>query len=138
MMKQIRGVACAIALASIVGGVGVAAQTGSSPLVVTAVVTDTTDQFIQITGTNFGPAPAVALNLVPLVFDSVTPSQIVAQLPAYPPGTYLLTISRGHAPFENWASDFTIGAVGPKGDTGDKGDQGPPGVDGLPGTPGSP
>src|SRR5438552_394841 len=136
MLKRTHSFSGALVFALIAASGAVAGQNGQ--LVVTAVVTDTTGQFLQITGNNFGPAPAVAINLVPLAVNSVTATQIVAALPPFPPGTYLLTVSRGNGANANWSTDVTVGAVGPKGDKGDTGDPGAPGITGPPGEPGPP
>ena len=75
-----------------------------------------------------------------LIIGIPTGTEIVAELPAgYPPGTYLLTVSRGSGSVKNDTFDLTIGAVGPagsKGDKGDKGDKGQQGEQGLPGSTG--
>jgi cysteine-rich repeat protein len=74
-----------------------------------------------------------------LLIGTPTATEIVAELPAgYPPGTYLLTVSRGVGrpkkdDSSGRADDFnlTIGSTGPQGPRGDKGDPGSIGPPGL-------
>jgi hypothetical protein len=73
-----------------------------------------------------------------LVIGTPTPTEVVAELPAgYPPGTYLLTVSRGHGRRKSDGSgradelNLAVGAVGPVGPPGQQGEQGPPGSPGL-------
>jgi hypothetical protein len=74
------------------------------------------------------------------IIGTPTATEIVAELPPdTPPGTYLLTVSRGRGSVKNDAFALTIGAVGPagpKGDKGVKGDLGPQGAPGIQGPPG--
>ncbi|HVN32581.1 MAG TPA: hypothetical protein VMT45_11405 [Thermoanaerobaculaceae bacterium] len=72
-----------------------------------------------------------------LIIGRPTASEIVAELPAdYPPGTYLLSVSRGRGREKNDSFDLTIGAVGPPGPRGEEGDPGPQGMQGPIGPPG--
>lgn len=80
------------------------------------------------------------------IIGTPTATEITAELPAgYPPGTYLLTVSRGYARLKQGretgqADEFhlTVGGVGPAGPKGDRGDAGAPGEPGRPGPQGVP
>jgi len=132
---------------------------GSRPqLYVTAANPDGVNLELVIFGVNFGATPGhvtlAGLELEPIMGWSDT--QIIAPLPAFPPGSYLLTVVRdsGMPPLGRGddndgrarsngpsVTDFnvfhvTLGAVGSKGDKGDKGDQGDQGEPGNPGVQG--
>jgi hypothetical protein len=85
-------------------------------------------------------ASVVTLGGDPLTVQTVTPTQVVAYLPAgIPPGAYLLKVSRGNGAVQNDTLALTIGAVGPEGPRGPEGpmgDAGPRGLDGPSGPPG--
>ena len=106
---------------------------------------------LTIKGVNFDYVNVLQVKLGPnstnmnvLSIASASPTQIVANIPMpsdYPPGDYLLTVSKGNGQSQNDEYDLTIGGVGPKGDKGDTGDPGPigpPGADGQDGAPGAP
>lgn len=115
----------------------------SSQLYITAAITDFLNGELVIAGVNFGTAEGrvtiAGLEHGPVLSWSDT--QISVPLPALPPGSYLLAVSRVPAdgrrggPVSLTVRDVnvfevTLGAVGPKGDKGDKGDQGAPGIQG--------
>ena len=95
-----------------------------------AVSTDQTTLFV--TGANFGSRPLVILANIVLggVQVSSTGAQLTALMPALPPGSYRLVISRGSGSDRSAGMDVTVGAVGPKGDTGTTGPEGPQGAKG--------
>jgi len=95
-----------------------------------AVSTDQTTLFV--TGANFGSRPLVILANIVLggVQVSSTGGQLTALMPALPPGSYRLVVSRGSGSDRTAAMDVTVGAVGPKGDTGATGPEGPQGAKG--------
>jgi hypothetical protein len=98
---------------------------GQTPVVRSAIINSTTKQ-ITIVGSSLLPAsgsPVVYLdgNLLTLVSSSST--QIVADLPALPAGSFRLTVGAG-------VFDITNGAIGPAGPTGPAG---PPGSTGAKG-----
>ena len=86
------------------------------PLTVTSAVPDAGGQTVTITGANFGPSPFVTLDLVPLMLQSATETQVVATVPTsvMPSGNYLLTVSRGPSPAETGSFQLNIGAAKPK------------------------
>src|SRR5438552_6809085 len=120
-------------------------QPASAPvaLVINTATVDQTNNFITITGQNFGSTPPVVkLAGIQLVIQSFNPSTqtIVAVLPmVLEPGTYLITVAATNGSTNSaQVSEFdvTIGATGPqgpKGDTGATGPQGPTGPIGLQG-----
>jgi collagen triple helix repeat protein len=93
-----------------------------------AVSTDQTTLFV--TGANFGSRPLVILANIVLggVQVSSTGGQLTALMPALPPGSYRLVISRGSD--RSAGMDVTVGAVGPKGEIGAVGETGPQGAKG--------
>jgi hypothetical protein len=115
-----------------------------SQLRVTAASFDAALEQLSIHGVNFGsPGGIVTLNGFPLPVMQWSDLEIVALLSnATPPGSYLLTVSRGPATTLFDAFSVTIGsggfAKGAKGDKGDTGDPGPQGERGEPGSPGPP
>ena len=96
--------------------------TASPPpqLIILEAVPNTQDGVLTIVGINFGAtAPTVMLSGQTLAIQSFSDFQIVAALPALPPGTYLLTVSRGPATVENNSFSLTIGPGGGGGGSGD-------------------
>jgi protein-disulfide isomerase len=82
---------------------------------VAGAIPDPASQTLTITGSGFGPRPFVTLNLVPLSVQFALDTRIVATAPIdlMPPGTYLLTVSRGPSPADSGSLDVTLGAVAP-------------------------
>jgi hypothetical protein len=122
-------------------------------LVITSVTSDATTLYIS--GANFkrpgsdrredrereredsgNPTnPTVYLNGAPIVsVVNAAGTQIMAQLPVLPPGSYLLLVTRGSGSTVNATFIVTIGGMGPKGP---KGDTGLTGLTGAPGDPGA-
>ena len=138
-------VAVAVLMAVTPPAVGAqAAQPAPRPqLYITAANADVVNSELVITGVNFGAAPGrvtlAGLDITPILSWSDT--QIVVPLPAFPSGSYLLTVARALANDARVAPsvtafnvfELTLGAVGPKGEPGDKGEKGDPGEPGIPG-----
>ena len=126
---------------------------GRRPLVVVSAEVSATGSTLFVTGSHFGQAPEVKLGgrVLGGVVVTASGTQLTANLPAFPPGSYLLEVSRHYSSL--WQRDdnndvarltVAIGAMGPKGedgskgDTGDVGPQGEKGDKGDPGAPGMP
>ena len=88
-----------------------ARQAAAPPLVVHGAVPDPAGQTLIITGEHFIRRPLVTLDLVPVTVQSATDSQIVAAVPVdmMPPGSYLLTVSRGPLEADNGSFEVTLG-----------------------------
>jgi hypothetical protein len=103
-----------------------------NPLVIMRVTTDAS--FLYISGINFSSRPSVFLSGLPLSrVVNATRTQITASLPSVPSGSYLLHVSRGNAPHQNFTFSVAIGTAGPAGEPGPRGDIG---LTGSPGEPG--
>ncbi|MFA5910534.1 MAG: hypothetical protein WC815_17270 [Vicinamibacterales bacterium] len=103
-----------------------------NPLVITSVTTDAS--FLYIAGINFGARPSVFLSGMPLSrVVNAARTQITASLPTLPAGSYLLHVSRGNAPHQNFSFSVAIGAMGPAGEPGPTGQTGLTGSAGDPG-----
>jgi hypothetical protein len=116
------------------------AQLGKGPapqLIVRAASADA--GHIYVAGVNFGDAPTVFLGGLPLGGVSVNSAgtDITAINPGFPPGTYLLHVSRGNGVPDNGTFNLTIGAVGADGAAGATGATGATGSQGLPGAAGA-
>ena len=87
-------------------------------LVINGAVPDAGGRTLTITGANFGSRLFVTLDLVPIPVQYSSDSQIVAAVPIdlIPPGTHLLTVSRGSSPADTGSFELTLGAVKPKPD----------------------
>ena len=123
------------------------ARPGPRPqLYITAANADVANGELVIAGVNFGAAPGrvtlAGLDIAPIL--SWSDVQIVVPLPAFPAGSYLLTVARAleHdglvAPSVTAFNvlTLTLGAAGPRGERGEKGDKGDPGEQGIQGQPG--
>jgi protein-disulfide isomerase len=110
-MKHIGAVAVWTALAS-----AVMAQPQPPQLAIASAVPDAGGRTLTITGSNFGPRPFVTLDLVPLNVQVAVDTQIVAAAPldVIPPGTYLLTVTRGPSARETASQRVTLGASAAK------------------------
>jgi len=111
----------------------------SPQLYILSAIADFPNGELVISGVDFGTANGrvtlAGLEIGPILSWSDT--QISVPLPAFPPGSYLLTVTRGLADGRGRPSvtdvnvfEVALGAVGPKGDKGDTGDQGPQGIQG--------
>ena len=108
--------ACVIGLATL-GARAAAQQPQTTQLVVTGAVSDPGGQTLTIAGANFGGGrPLVTLDLVPVTVRYATDAEIFAAVPVslMPPGTYLLTVSRGPLAAENGSFQLTLGTGRPK------------------------
>ena len=103
-------------------------QPAVDQLVVTSAVANADGQTVTIIGAHFGTTPFVTLDLVPLTLRSSSDTQIAAAVPVsmIPPGTYLLTVSRGPSPAETGSFQLTLGPAKPKPPQLDTGSAGPP------------
>jgi hypothetical protein len=112
---------------------------GSRQLYILAATADYLNGELIVTGVDFGTTGGrvtlAGLEVTPII--SWTDTQISVPLPAFPSGSYLLTVARGLADGRGRPSvtDFNVfevalGAVGPKGEKGDQGIQGPQGIQG--------
>jgi protein-disulfide isomerase len=84
-------------------------------LVVSEGVPDEASGTLTIKGAGFGARPFVTLNLIPLTIQFALDGQILASAPIrlMPPGTYLLTVSRGPLPTDSASIDVTLGGAAP-------------------------
>ena len=87
-----------------------AAQAPSPQLVVRSAIPDPSGQTLTIAGANFGSRPLVTLDLIPVTVQFGIDSQLVAAVPIgqMPPGTYLLTVSRGPGATESGSFPLTL------------------------------
>ncbi|MEQ1912825.1 MAG: thioredoxin domain-containing protein, partial [Vicinamibacterales bacterium] len=72
---------------------------------------------LTISGNGFGVRPFVTLDLVPLNLQLALQQRIVVVLPVdqIPPGSYVLTVTRGPLPGETASTDVQIGPPAPAG-----------------------
>lgn len=98
-----------VAMAAV--AVPTAAQ-AQAPLAITAADPDAATGTLTIAGAGFGQRPFVTLDLVPLWVRLAMDQRIVAQVPVemIPPGTYLLTVSRGTGATDVASVDVRLGA----------------------------
>lgn len=98
-----------VAMAAV--AVPTAAQ-AQAPLTITAADPDAATGTLTIAGAGFGQRPFVTLDLVPLSVRLAMDQRIVAQVPVemIPPGTYLLTVSRGTGATDVASVDVRLGA----------------------------
>jgi protein-disulfide isomerase len=107
-------VAVAFVLLTLAPAIPVIAQP-APPLVVTSAVPDPSGQTITVIGANFGARPFVTLDLLPVPVQFAVDSQLVASVPVnqMPPGTYLLTVSRGPAATDSGSLPLVVGTPAP-------------------------
>ncbi len=113
--KLFRAAPWTFALATI----GSLAAAQATQLAVTGAVPDPGGQTLTIAGAHFGGGrPFVTLDLLPVNVRYATDVEILAAVPVglMPPGTYLLTVSRGPSAAENGSFQLTLGASRPKAD----------------------
>ena len=86
-------------------------QAPASALAIEAAAPDAIAGTLTISGTGFGPRPFVTLDLVPLNIKLALDQRIIAVVPVemIPPGSYLLTVSRGSAPADTASQEVRIG-----------------------------
>ena len=95
---------------------------GSAKPEITAAVLSADQAFVFVQGNHLGSHPVVSIGTLPLqgvVVDTLG-VQLVAQLPALAPGTYLLNLTTGR-----WTTSFVVavGVAGPPGPPGKQGQQ---------------
>ena len=104
-----------LALFALLCGVrSLSAQSTTAPLAIESATPDAATATLTIAGSGFGPRPFVTLDLVPLVIQLALPQRIVATVPVemIPPGSYLLTVTRGSQPGETASIDVSLGGAG--------------------------
>jgi len=82
-----------------------------APITITSVTPDDATGTLTIAGSGFGARPFVTLDLVPLNIQLSLDQRIVVSVPLgmIPPGSYLLTVSRGAQAVETASTDVRIG-----------------------------
>lgn len=132
----------------------ISAQTNSTnQLVILRAQVDLANDVVMLEGQNFvaknDPSPTVTMSGYPMTVEGVpTATQLYFSIPHnLPPGTYLVTVSRGAGTPKNDTFAITVGInseagpQGPQGETGATGAEGPagpPGPEGPQGEPGPP
>lgn len=88
-----------------------------APLTIQSAVPDVTAGTVTVAGSGFGQRPFVTLDLVPLNIQLAMDPRVIAVAPLgmMPPGTYLLTITRGPQPGDTASVQLQLGAVAPAG-----------------------
>ena len=115
--RRVGALAVALLLVTPVAQAAAAPQPQPLPLAVTGASPGPDGQTLTITGANFGGGrPLVTLDLVPVSVRYSSEVEIVAAVPVslMPPGTYLLTVSRGPSTAENGSFQVTLGGGRPK------------------------
>src|SRR5258708_15305218 len=110
------------------------AADNAKSIVITSASYNPTTQILAIEGNNFTLGTSVWIERTPLAVMNATPSWMQASLPTPPPGTYLLTVSKGSAAGDTASFVIAIGNAGPAGPTGP---MGPTGATGPTGTTGA-
>ena len=84
-----------------------------APLTIQSAVPDVTAGTVTVAGSGFGQRPFVTLDLVPLNIQLAMDQRVIAVAPLgmMPPGTYLLTITRGSQPGDTASVQVQLGAV---------------------------
>lgn len=82
-----------------------------APITIASVSPDDAAGTLTIAGSGFGTRPFVTLDLVPLNIQLALDQRIVVSVPLgmIPPGSYLLTVSRGAQAVETASTDVRIG-----------------------------
>jgi hypothetical protein len=128
----------ALVLALMCGAGALQAQGSKKPSTPAPVISnarvDLATSTLTIEGTDFGTAPLVTFDTMPVGVWTATPTLIVAELPVAVPGSYLLTVSPG--PDYKVLTTFEVailsgdGVPGPPGPEGPMGPAGPTGPEG--------
>ncbi len=81
------------------------------PVTIASVTPDATSGTLTIAGSGFGARPFVTLDLVPLNIQLALDQRIVVTVPLglIPPGSYVLTVSRGSQAADAASTDVRIG-----------------------------
>jgi len=84
-----------------------------APLTIQSAVPDVTAGTVTVAGSGFGQRPFVTLDLVPLNIQLAMDPRVIAVAPLgmMPPGSYLLTITRGPQPGDTASVQLQLGAV---------------------------
>lgn len=87
------------------------AQPAAPALTIESATPDSGTGTVTVAGSGFGSRPFVTLDLVPLTLQLALDQRIVATVPVemIPPGSYLLTVSRGSQPGDTASIDLRIG-----------------------------
>ena len=112
------------------------AADNAKSIVITSASYNPTTQILAIEGNNFTLGTSVWIERTPLTVMNATPSWMQASLPTPPPGTYLLTVSKGSAAGDTASFVIAIGNAGPAGPTGPIGPTGATGDTGAAGATG--
>ena len=82
-----------------------------APAVIVSAEADPSSGTLTIAGSGFGTRPFVTLDLVPLNLNLALDQRIIAVVPVsmIPPGSYLLTVTRGQGAGESASFDVRIG-----------------------------
>ena len=91
-----------------------AAFAQGAPLTIQSAVPDVSAGTVTVAGSGFGQRPFVTLDLVPLNIQLAMDQRLIAVAPLgmMPPGTYLLTITRGAQPGDTASVEVRLGAAG--------------------------
>lgn len=112
-MTAMRRAVVATALMAGLTGIAVPAVHAqvASPLSITSTSTDAAAGTLTIAGDGFGSRPFVTLDLVPLNIQLAMPQRILAVVPVdqIPPGSYLLTVTRGTETGDSASVEVRIG-----------------------------
>ncbi len=84
-----------------------------APLTIQSAVADAPAGTLTVAGSGFGQRPFVTLDLVPLNIQLAMDQRVIAVAPLgmMPPGTYLLTITRGTQPGDTASVQVQLGSV---------------------------
>ena len=95
---------------SLLGAPGASAQ---APVAIAAATPDAATGTLTIAGSGFGTRPFVTLDLVPLNVSLALDQRIVAVVPVemIPPGSFLLTVTRGQGAADTASFEMRIGAA---------------------------
>ncbi|HUR34868.1 MAG TPA: thioredoxin domain-containing protein [Vicinamibacterales bacterium] len=106
-----RAAICTAAWLLLAMAVPALAQQPPAALTISGAMPDAATGTVTISGSGFGPRPLVTLDLVPLNLQLVLDQRIVAAVPVemIPPGSYLLTVTRGSQPSDTASYDVRIG-----------------------------
>ncbi len=90
-----------------------AAFAQAAPLTIQSAVPDVSAGTVTVAGSGFGQRPFVTLDLVPLNIQLAMDQRLIAVAPLgmMPPGSYLLTITRGTQPGDTASVEMRLGAA---------------------------
>jgi protein-disulfide isomerase len=101
----------ASAIALLASGAAAAQPPASAAVVIQSAVPDASNSTLTIAGSGFGSRPFVTLDLVPLNVQLALDQRIIAVVPIgmIPPGSYLLTVTRGPQVGETASIEVRLG-----------------------------